>query len=343
MNAVDGKISAITGARRGTGRGRALRVRGFLAATLILAAAACSGNGGERATKTAPDAKPVRVLSLNVLHGLFCPAETDFCHAPDRAEMVARGIERAGCPELIGFQEIGPRQEEVVPASMARVCGGRYKLAWQGVASPDREMVFTTLPILDRGYLDLAAFPWEAYWVRVDSSLGAVDFLTTHLASSANNPPCRPGQCPAVCPEGITTNECNAIEVLQLLTSRPPGAAVTIASGDFNAMPGDPTLTTFTKAGFVDAWLAAGNPECAPATGAGCTAGRERPENPLDGLDVADGRYAERIDFVLARPASTCALDTRAHGFADKPLDPPFRGLYWPSDHGGVLAEIRCS
>ena len=204
MNAVDGKVSTIPGARLDSGHGRALRVRGLLAATLVLATAACSGSG-ERAAKTAPDAKPVRVLSLNVLHGLFCPPETDSCQAPDRAEMVARGIERAGCPELVGFQEIGARQEEVVPASMARICRGRYVLAWQGVASPDREMVFTTLPILDRGYLDLAAFPWEAYWVRVDSSLGPVDFLTTHLASSANNPPCRPGECPAACPIAVAT------------------------------------------------------------------------------------------------------------------------------------------
>jgi hypothetical protein len=117
----------------------------------------------------------VRVLTLNVLHGLFCPQETDFCHAPDRAVMVARAIEAADCPELVGFQEIGPRQPAVVPRAMEQVCDGQYELAWEGINSPDRTMVFTTLPIRDRGFLDLASFPWEAYRVRVDTPMGSVD------------------------------------------------------------------------------------------------------------------------------------------------------------------------
>jgi hypothetical protein len=324
---------------------------------VVLVAASCSGgdNDGDSSattsapsrpsvtTTTVPVAEPLRVVTLNVLHGLFCAEETDSCKASDRAVMVARAIEAGDCPELVGFQEIGPRQPAVVPPAMEQVCAGRYELAWEGIDSPDRTMVFTTLPILDRGFLDLAAFPWEAYRVRVKTSFGPVDFLTTHFASSSNNPACAGDVCPPVCPAGITANECNAIEVVTALDARRPGAVLQIASGDFNAGPNTPTLATFTDVGFVDAWIVAGEPECEPATGRGCTGGRDRPENTLDGLDVPGGRYSERIDYVLARPAQTCELAATVESFVSEPLAVPFRGLYWPSDHAGVLAELTCS
>ncbi len=324
----------------------------------FLVVATCSGDGTEpdegQARQTAEDSnstvEPLRVATLNVLHGLSCPPENDFCQAADRAQLVAEGLEKADCPDLVGFQEIGPRQGQLIPEAMSRVCGGRYQLAWQvgtrpfggqDVESPDREMVFTTLPIIERGYLDLAVFPWEAYWVRVDTTLGPVDFLTSHFASSSNNPPCEPALCPPVCPVGLETNQCNAREVVELFDSR-PSARLQIASGDLNAPPGDPTVLTFTDAGYIDVWLSAGRPECDAATGIGCTSGRPRPENALDGLDVPDGRYEDRIDFVLARTDGTCDLDAQAESIFGEPLSEPFRGLYWPSDHGGLVAELRC-
>jgi hypothetical protein len=315
---------------------------------VVLVAASCSGNddGGSPArsavtTTTVPAAAPVRVLTLNVLHGLFCAQETDFCHAPDRAVMVADAIEAADCPELVGFQEIGPRQPAVVPPAMEQVCDGRYELAWEGIDSPDRAMVFTTLPIRDRSFVDLASFPWEGYRVRVDAPIGPIDFLTAHFASSSNNPPCEREVCPPLCPKAITASECHAIEVVAAFDAR--RAVLQIASGDFNAGPGSPTLTTLTAAGFVDARVAAGEPECDPATGRGCTGDRDRPENALDGLDVPGGRYRERIDYVLVRPGKDCTLVAAVEPFVSEPLSKPFRGLYWPSDHGGVLAEVNCS
>ncbi len=320
-----------------------------VALAVVFAMAGCSGDGDSTSSpstaapsSTVPVPASVRVLTLNVLHGLFCAEETDACHAPDRAVMVARAIQQADCPELVGFQEIGLRQPAVVPPAMKQVCDGRYKLAWASANSPDRAMVFTTLPIRARTFLDLAAYPWEAYRVRVDAPFGPVDFLTTHFASSSNNPTCEGDVCPPVCPVGITANECNAREVVAALNAQRSGAALQIASGDLNAEPGSSTLAQFAKAGFADAWLEAGEAECDPATGRGCTGGRERPENPLDGLDVPGGRYSERIDYVLARPGTNCKLAAEAETFATEPLAEPFRGLYWPSDHGGVLADLTC-
>ena len=323
-------------------------------AALALFIAACTGGSGDDADRS--DSSPsseasestkgagpsVRAVTLNVLHGLFCDPETDSCHAQTRSELVATALEDAGCPELVGLQEIGPRQEEVMPAAMAEVCNGDYELAWEGQPSPDRAMTFTTLPIIDRTYLDLAAFPWEAYRIRVESDLGPIDFLTTHFASSANNPDCTAEECPPPCPVGISSNECNAIEVLDFYDANTEGAVLQIVSGDLNSTPGTPTIVTFTDAGFVDAWLEAGRAECDETNEEGCTGGRDRPDNLLDGLDVPEGRYSSRIDFILARPSADCDLSTMAEGFLFEPLDEPVDELFWASDHAGVLVDLSC-
>ncbi len=298
---------------------------------------------GPPPSATAPPAvSSVRVLTLNLLHGLFCPEETDSCQAPDRVAIFSDLVEAADCPDLIGLQEIGARLEELMPPTVDDLCGGRYSIAWEALDSPDRAMVLTRLPVVDRGSLDLANFPWEAYWVRVEAAPGPVDFLTAHFASSANDPPCLPDRCPPVCPEGISTNECHAREVVDLFDHRPPGAALAIVGGDLNADPRSPTLATLRDGGFRDAWLAGGQPECDPESHVGCTAGGDEPE-PFVGMDTAAGPQLDsRIDYVLVRPAQDCAPDISAEGFADRPASPPRNGMHWPSDHAGVLATVGC-
>jgi hypothetical protein len=312
---------------------------------LVLALAACSSDEGAATTTTgavARDAKTVHMVTLNLLHGLFCPEETDWCKAPDRVAIFGELVEEAGCPDLIGLQEIGSRLEELLPPLVETLCDGDYTIAWQPVNSPDREMVLTRLPILDRGYVDIANFPWEAYWVRVDAPPGPVDFLTTHFASSSNNPPCRPEICPPICAPGTPTNQCNAIEVADFYTKRPSGAVFSVVSGDLNAEPGSPTVDTFTEAGFGDAWLTAGRPECDPDTHVGCTGGGSAPE-PFVGMDTPAGPgYDGRIDYILVRPAEGCDLDVEAAGFAHEPRPTPRNGMYWPADHAGVQATVGC-
>ena len=286
--------------------------------------------------------QPIRAVTFNALHGLFCPAETDSCKAPDRVAILAELVEAADCPELIGLQEVGTRLGELIPPMVETLCDGDYTIAWQAVESPDREMVLTSLPILEQGYLDIANFPWEAYWVRVDAPLGPVDFLTTHFASSSNNPDCLPDRCPPVCATGITTNQCHAVEVVDFFKTR-SGAVLTIVGGDLNAEPGSPTLETLTGGGFADAWLEAGNEECDPATHVGCTGGGGAPE-PFVGMDTEEGGgYDERIDFLLVRAAEACDVDYEASGFAHEPRATPLNGMYWPADHAGVQAALACS
>jgi endonuclease/exonuclease/phosphatase family metal-dependent hydrolase len=333
---------------------RGMRVA-MLVTALVMLFAACSGdddasdasNTTQRepaeTNATTTDTESVDVATFNVLHGLFCPAETDWCHAPDRAALLASTLEDAGCPELVGLQEISERQEEVLPASLEAVCDGRYEMKWNDINSPDQQVVLTTLPVVDEAYVDIANAPWEAYWVRVDTEQGPVDFITAHFASSSNNPPCDASLCPPVCDAGIETNQCHAHEVVDFFEQRGGPAAITVVAGDLNATPDTPTIAVLTDAGFTDAWLAAGNDECDADTGVGCTGGRPRPENALDGLDVPDGRYSERIDFVLTRGDGECEPDVvKAENLAGEPLAEPFNGLYWPSDHAGVVAELRC-
>jgi endonuclease/exonuclease/phosphatase family metal-dependent hydrolase len=318
---------------------------------IALASIGCSSDGdsgagspaGRTTTSADEDAtRSVRVVTFNALHGLFCPPETDWCKAPDRVAIFGELVEAADCPDLVGLQEIGPRLEQLIPPLVETLCDGEYTIAWQPVNSPDREMVLSRLPILEQGYLDIANFPWEAYWVRVDAPVGPVDFLTTHFASSTNNPDCQPGLCPPICTTGISTNQCHAVEVVDFLERR-TGAVMTIVGGDLNARPGSPTLKTLTDAGFVDAWLASGNEECDPETHVGCTGGGDAPE-PFVGMDTKEGPgYDARIDFVLVRSSDRCEVDYEAEGFAHEPRATALNGMYWPADHAGVRATLACA
>jgi len=315
-------------------------------AAFLLVAAACSDSDDAPATTStaapAPPPAPVRVVTLNLLHGLFCPAETDACQAPDRVAIFAELVEEAGCPDLIGLQEIGSRLEELLPPAVEALCEGSYTIAWEAVDSPDRAMVLSRLPVVEEGYLDLANFPWEAYWVRVEAPQGPVDFLTAHFASSINNPPCAAERCPPVCPATITTNQCNAVEVVDLFERQPSGAVLTIAGGDLNAEPGSPTLDTLTDAGFVDVWTGAGRPECDPATHLGCTGGGSAPE-PFVGMDTEEGPGSDvRIDYLLVRPQEGCEVEIEADGFAHERRPTARNGLFWPADHTGLQATLGC-
>jgi len=323
------------------------RAASALMATGVLALGACGGGDdgdADPTSTTAPPGPQVTVATLNVLHGLFCDYErTDWCNAPARLEIVFRLLEDAGCPDLVGLQEIGPRQEELVVQRLAELCDGEYTLSWGARPGPDRQMILTRLPIVEEGFLDLANLPWEAPWVRVRAEGGTVDFLTAHFASSSNNPPCDATNCPPVCPPGIETNECHALEVVDLFASTDEPATLTIVSGDLNARPASSTVGHLLDAGFVDAWLAAGNAECSTVGDAACTGASDEPDTPYIGMDTVAGlTYGSRIDYVLARAGEACAVSAESAGFADAPLDDPVDGLYWPSDHKGVRAVITC-
>lgn len=332
-----------------------------MALVFVILASACSDDGSEpdrAATTTASAAtSDVTMIAINQLHGLFCPEETDACQANDRLSLLWRHIEAAGCPDLVGLTEIGPRQSQLVPARLGELCSGQYDLVWDPVAQGqefDQQMILTALPVLEDAYVDLAAFPWGAQWVKVQAGDRTVDFTTTHFASSSNNPPCEPAFCPPICEMGTETGTCHAVQVVDFLRQRGTPGGTWIISGDLNREITSSRLAPILDAGYEDVWTLAGNPECDPDTGVGCTCCIESPTEDYDGGGLRDPslRRSERIDFILVRvddPACEAVLDTpgdddgdgTATGpFAHDPAAEPINGVLWPADHSGVQADL---
>ena len=273
------------------------------------------------AAATAKDAapKPVSIVTLNLLHGLFCPAETDSCQAPDRVQLFGEWLERVGCPDLVGIQEVGARLEELLTPAVPTWCDGDYEIAWAdecdarpgdgadapadrrtGCARHRQRAVGGVL-----GARDVAAGP------------GRLPHRALRRAAATTRRVIR-GACPPACPTGITTNECHGIEVADFLTAK-KGAALTVVGGDLNATPDEPAVTHLRDAGFVDAWLKAGRPECDATHRAGCTAGGTAPD-PWVGMNTQEGAgFDERIDYVWVKPGKGCTLRTTAKGIATTP------------------------
>ncbi|MEZ5169252.1 MAG: endonuclease/exonuclease/phosphatase family protein [Acidimicrobiia bacterium] len=338
-----------------------------LATVAVVLGVACTSGGGddgsasdpstadgpvESSPSDAPDSEILHIATLNVLHGIdpsICPPATDACAAPARLDFLFEEIEASGCPEIVGLQEIGPRQTELVPERLPDLCDGAYDLVFTPEGEPhntlDQEMVLTSLPVLDESFIDLAGFPWGAQYVRVDSALGPVDVVTTHLASSSNNPGCDATNCPQpLCENGLETGTCQARELLAFLDGVPSPADLTVITGDLNQPVDHPRITTFLDAGFEDTWTQGGNPECDPATGEGCTC-CVGTGGVLGDLGDPSQVYDSRIDFVLVRGTGSCTprIDpSRTGPFAAEPAPEPVDGVVWASDHGGVQAAVAC-
>lgn len=342
-----------------------------LACTLAVLAGACSdsdGSPGEPDTSgdTAPDntegdgaaddaespgddVPAVQIANLNVLHGHPIPApecaETDQCGAPDRVALLMRQIEQSDCPQIVTLQEVDTRMEELIDAALPEVCDGAYTsslLADQAVSlGIDREMILTTLPIESETLLDLPTVPWSAHQASIDSSLGPIDLVTTHLASGSNNPLCTETECAPVCEPTDDAKLCGARQIVDHLESA-GGDGLHIVTGDLNERPGEVVHQLFLDAGFADAWAEAGKPECEKPGDDGCTSG-------LSSEDLTDpgAKTESRIDYILVKPSPDCAVDFSDEdvgGWANEPADPVGEsGIVWVSDHTGLIATIACS
>jgi endonuclease/exonuclease/phosphatase family metal-dependent hydrolase len=165
----------------------------------------------------------------------------------------------------------------------------------------------------------------QVLWARLDAGpAGGIDLFTTHLA------------------HGLTevSDTTKRIQVEQALATisewSTPDALPDVFVGDFNSTSADDRYATVLDSGFVDTYLAAGNPECDPATHAGCTSSQE----PL--TDTPEPTTTNRIDFIFARPGS-CGLVARgAAVIGTNAVEQPDGRWLWPSDHLGVVSTLRC-
>jgi len=330
-----------------------MRVSVICLAAALLASACGAGSDPTTAAPTTTTAPPpvLVVATINLLHGIDyasdCAPETDQCAAPARLLALWTMVqEDLGCPDVVTFQEVSPRQQELVPDMLPELCDGRYQLLVEDRGLPDQEMILTHLQVIDEAYIELAGAPiWSAHRARLMTALGKVDLVATHYASSTFDLECGdPGElgCDEACAPGDFFGDCQPRQTLALLEDPSADAAMQLVVGDLNRSIHESRIRTLTDAGFVDAYLAAGLPECDPETGVGCSCCVDGGP-PLAGLDDPDALFTQRIDFVLARPGPGCILsvdpDTTGH-WADQPLDSPVEGLWWAADHAGVVAGL---
>lgn len=341
-------------------------LRTAVGATLLLAVMACSdssdsGTTNRGATATTPD---ITVASLNVLHGIFCAPETEDCRVADRLDLLFDWLEASDCPDVVLLQEIlGDRIIALLQERAAMRCEGIYQ-----VLSPDltlgQNYTLSRYPVLQTGEDELTGGIRNLFHVQVDHPTGPVDVFNTHFAAGIDLRPCDE-TCPEECQAAGATDsrECQAIQVARLTEQRSAPGSLRILGGDLNAEPDSAEYQHFVEEnGWVDAYLAADNPECDPATGIGCTSGRESED--LSDMESPAGGVDRRIDYLfLQLPGSdslaSCryALDSgrdddgdgfATHIFADDPN--PFNencgplpdAICWPSDHEGMQADINC-
>lgn len=183
---------------------------------------------------------------------------------------------------------------------------------------------------------------------------------STHLASSADGAtnPCG-DNCPAECTAAGAQNvrQCQGVQLTEMVKQMTSADAIALVAGDFNETPASWVYKHMTAAGFIDTYLAAGQPECSPATGAGCTGGRDDGLAVLDALQSPTATPNYRIDYIFMKPGATeckARVDDAANSdqdshrtalFSDQPAPncgaapaPPC----WVSDHAGVQLDLNC-
>jgi endonuclease/exonuclease/phosphatase family metal-dependent hydrolase len=331
-----------------------------LACALLLAA--CGGDGSSTSTRR----EDLTVVQLNALHGAVGQAcsQSENCRLPDRVDLLFASLAQSGCPDVVTLQETWTGSVPLIMQHLQSACPFPYQ-AVQGrppLLGRDDEMVLSRYPVLDSDQLTLEGSFRHVLWVRVDHPLGPIDVFTTHLASSSdgagsscNGLP----RCAADCiAAGATTRrDCQAVQVAAFVDARHDVDTPAVIAGDFNDTPGSFVYDTLVGRGWTDAYLQAGNPECDPSTGIGCTSGRQ--DESLVDLESPANNEVERIDFIFLVPPRRgfrCRMHLdpatdRDHDGAATRLFPsgPAPGcgpapnpICWPSDHMGVELDLAC-
>ena len=301
----------------------------------------------------------VTVANLNLLHGLGCPG---LCRVEDRVALLYDWIAGSGCPDAVTLQEIQPTAVPILETENETVCPFPYEIVFNQTNPFDNELILTRYPVLVSNVLVLHGGFRRVAWVRLDHPVGPVDVFSTHLASGSDGGPnpCGVG-CPAEClgAGAVTNRDCQAVQMAEYIEATHDVDTPGVITGDFNDEPGTFVYDQFTSRGWIDTYLAVGNPECNPVTGVGCTSGRA---TSLAELESTVANVDERIDYAFLippGPGSICsatldpATDDDGDGsgtriFADEPnpfspsCGPLPDPMCWPSDHEGAEMDLNC-
>ena len=301
-------------------------------------------------------AKNLTVVDYNILHGIFCPADTDNCRASDRVALFLSQLQNAKCPQVVGLQEVSGQLAGLIKEQLPGVCGGKYKLAMSVTEGNDKELVFSTLKALHPKVLPLPGGLRNATRVELQSDLGPVVLVVTHQDGDKSFPACRNDieryKCPKPCEAGQTFAECQTVLGEGFGDAVGSKQAIRIYMGDFNVPAGSPRYQRLIERGWVDSHLAAGNTECVQATGVNCTSGRN--DVTLTALQDPTALESERIDFIFVKTPKACTpkydsgADADGDGtgtglFAAKAAVNGPSGLAWPSDHTAVSMDLSCA
>jgi endonuclease/exonuclease/phosphatase family metal-dependent hydrolase len=314
---------------------------------------------GATAPPTCPD-DDLTVADLNTLHGAACPAGTAFCRLTDRIDLLFQWIAASGCPDVVTLQEVWINSEPLIAARLGAVCPFTYHEVFIQTNFIDDEVILSRYPVLSSEAQRFYKNFRYVLHARLDHPFGPVDVFTTHLASGSDGAqnPCA-ADCPAECVAGAaaTVRECQGLQFASYVAAHHDLPTPALVTGDFNVGPGTFVYDQLAGRGWVDSYLVAGNPECVPATGVGCTSGRV--DNDLTQLESPASNESERIDYVFVVPSATgaCTVDTPADADGDGTAtgifdaDPnPFvptcgpapDAICWPSDHEGVQVDLNC-
>lgn len=327
-------------------------------------------SGRFRAELAAPPAEcpddDLTVANLNILHGLPCP-DPDHCRLPERIALLFQWVAQSGCPDVVTLQEVVDLNPTftalpLIAAHLTTTCPFPYSATYFRTFGIDDEMILSRYPVLNAELHSLRGNFRHVTYARIDHPIGPVDVFTTHLASSADGAtqPCAVN-CPSECVSAgaLTHRDCQAVQTALLVEARHDVDTPAVITGDFNDSPGSFVYEQFVGRGWTDVHLAAGNPECMPSTGAGCTSGRA---DSLLELESPQSNLDERIDFIFLvppAPGSVCSsgidslLDDDGDGtatkvFAGEPnpfaptCGPAPDPICWPSDHAGVELDLNC-
>jgi endonuclease/exonuclease/phosphatase family metal-dependent hydrolase len=302
------------------------------------------------------------VANINILHGIGCPGN---CRLGDRIALFYQWVAASGCPDIITMQEIinqfqGASTLPFLVAQRQTTCPFPYTILYFGTNALDGELILTRYPILASEVRGLKGGFRNVLFARIDHPIGPVDVFTTHLASSSDGGPSPCGSCPQECVDAgaVTNRDCQAVQLALFAEEKHDVAAPAVIAGDFNDPPGTFTYNQFVGRGWIDTYLAAGNPECNPGTGVGCTSGRD---TTLAEIETTVANVDERIDYTFLIPPGpgdgcSATLDSPADDdgdgtatriFADAPnpfsaCGPLPAAVCWPSDHEGTEMDLDC-
>ena len=312
------------------------RAAALIAISVTIVAGCIDGSDAKLAAETTT--ATIRIVNQNLLHGTACPADTNRCQLPERVALFSRQLVRGDCPELVAIEEANRETVRALQRHLPGPCG--YRLAWDDDPGQDREVVLSTLPVVRVERRRLAGPLRTALFVQVAAPVGAVDLLTTHLASRSDDRPCDASTCPPPCQAADTLNACQGRQAVAFLDQQRRSRSVAVLAGDLNAKPQSPTIAAITGAGMVDTHLAAHNPECNPKTGKNCTSGRI--DDALTDMKDAASQQTERIDDVFLVPMTRCRTVRPTGVFAPNGGPVAKDGIVFPADHNAVIATISC-